>query len=73
MSADYDFLLKTLLLGSTREKSRLILRYAEETYSEQYISTTGVDFRTKCENVDGRVVKLRIWGLSSFFRSPSLI
>ena len=73
MSAtNYDFLLKTLLIGSSHEKSRFLLRYAEDTYSEQYISTIGVDFKIKYETVDGRAIKLQIWGLSSSSSSSFL-
>ena len=42
-------------------KSCLLLRFADDTFSESYISTIGVDFRFKTLSVDGKVVKLQIW------------
>ena len=42
-------------------KSCLLLRFADDTFSESYISTIGVDFRFKTLTVDGKIVKLQIW------------
>ncbi|OEH77805.1 Ras family domain-containing protein [Cyclospora cayetanensis] len=33
----------------------------DDTFSESYITTIGVDFRFRTVNVDGKVVKLQIW------------
>lgn len=42
-------------------KSCILLRFADDTFSESYISTIGVDFRFKTLSVDGKIVKLQIW------------
>ena len=42
-------------------KSCLLLRFADDTFSESYISTIGVDFRFKTLSIDGKIVKLQIW------------
>src|SRR5574343_503775 len=42
-------------------KSCLLLRFADDTFSESYISTIGVDFRFKTLSIDGQIVKLQIW------------
>mmetsp|Transcript_23150 Transcript_23150/g.72128 ORF Transcript_23150/g.72128 Transcript_23150/m.72128 type:complete len:186 (+) Transcript_23150:153-710(+) len=42
-------------------KSSLMLRYTEDTYSDEYIGTIGVDFKIRTLNLDGKRVKLQIW------------
>ena len=41
-------------------KSCLLLRFADDTFSESYISTIGVDFRFRTLSVDDTSVKLQI-------------
>ena len=42
-------------------KSCLLLRFADHTYTESYISTIGVDFKIRTIDLDGKVIKLQIW------------
>ncbi|GAA5808054.1 GTP-binding protein of the rab [Mucor flavus] len=42
-------------------KSCLLLRFADDTYTESYISTIGVDFKIRTIELDGKVCKLQIW------------
>ncbi|KAK3183618.1 hypothetical protein Dsin_030904 [Dipteronia sinensis] len=45
MSNEYDYLFKLLLIGdSSVGKSCLLLRFADDSYVDSYISTIGVDF-----------------------------
>lgn len=42
-------------------KSCLLLRFADDTYTESYISTIGVDFKIRTIDLDGKTIKLQIW------------
>eukprot|EP00475_Leptophrys_vorax_P036103 TRINITY_DN6038_c0_g1_i1.p1 TRINITY_DN6038_c0_g1~~TRINITY_DN6038_c0_g1_i1.p1 ORF type:complete len:208 (+),score=29.28 TRINITY_DN6038_c0_g1_i1:317-940(+) len=54
--------LKLLLIGdSAVGKSSLLLRFAEDSFSHTFISTIGVDFKTRTIDIDGEQVKLSIW------------
>ena len=62
----YDYLFKLLLIGDSGVgKSCLLLRFADDTYTESYISTIGVDFKIRTIELDGKTVKLQIVGYSS--------
>ena len=62
MNSEYDYLFKLLLIGNSGVgKSCLLLRFSDDTYSNDYISTIGVDFKIKTVELDGKTVKLQIW------------
>jgi len=62
MSTEYDYLFKLLLIGDSGVgKSCLLLRFADDSFTDSYISTIGVDFRFRTVNIDMKTVKLQIW------------
>ncbi|XP_059301943.1 GTP-binding protein YPTM2 [Lycium ferocissimum] len=57
-----DYLFKLLLIGDSGVgKSCLLLRFADDSYLESYISTIGVDFKIRTVEQDGKTIKLQIW------------
>ena len=39
----------------------IFFRFADDTYTESYISTIGVDFKIRTIELDGKTIKLQIW------------
>ena len=76
---NYDFIFKVLLLGNSDVgKSSIILRYVDQTWSDTFVPTIGVDFKVKTLEVDNKKIKMQIWDtagqerfrtvISSYFR-----
>jgi len=62
MNPEYDYLFKLLLIGDSGVgKSCLLLRFADDSYLESYISTIGVDFKIRTVELDAKTIKLQIW------------
>jgi hypothetical protein len=58
---DSDYVFKLLLIGDSGVgKSCLLLRFADDTYTDNYISTIGVDFKIRTIELDGKTIKLQI-------------
>lgn len=59
---EYDYLFKLLIIGdSSVGKSCLLLRFADDSYDDTYISTIGVDFKIRTVELEGKTAKLQIW------------
>lgn len=72
---EFDALYKIVLIGeSNTGKTSMLLRFADNMFSENYLCTIGVDFKIKTLKVDNKVVKLQIWDTAGQerFRSISL-
>ena len=56
-----DHLFKLVLIGdATVGKTSLLLRFADDSFKDNYISTIGVDFRFRTLTVDDDLVKLQV-------------
>jgi Ras-related protein Rab-2A len=60
--ADYDYLLKFIIVGDTAVgKSCLLLQFLEQRFKNYHELTLGVEFGQRVITVDGRSVKLQLW------------
>lgn len=62
MDSDYNATLKILLIGDSGVgKTCFMLRFAEDSYTENTFPTTGLDFKIRKIKLDGKIFKLQIW------------
>lgn len=60
--ADYDYLIKLLLIGDSGVgKSCLLLRFTDDSFTTSFITTIGIDFKIRTVELDGKRMKLQIW------------
>jgi Ras-related protein Rab-1A len=61
-TVDYDYIFKIILIGDSGVgKSSLMLRFTDDAYITDHISTIGVDFKIRTMDMDGKHVKIQIW------------
>jgi Ras-related protein Rab-1A len=60
--SEYDYLFKLILVGDAGVgKSCLLLRFADDTYTDSHISTSGVDFKLTMLDMENKKIKLQTW------------
>lgn len=60
MACDYVF--KIIIVGDAGVgKSCLLRRFADQSFTDNYINTIGVDFKVRTLEIGGKNVKLNIW------------
>lgn len=73
-SSEFDLLYKILIIGdSAVGKSSILLQFSDQTFSDNYVSTIGVDFKIRTLDVDGKQVKLQIWDTAGQERFQSIV
>lgn len=61
-NVNYDFLVKTLLIGDSGVgKTAIMKRFTDGTFEPSYISTIGVDFAIRNLDIEGKRCKIQVW------------
>jgi len=59
---EYDSLFKVLLIGdSSVGKTSICTRFTDNTFTDNFIATLGVDFKIRTLTIDGFRVRLQVW------------
>ena len=58
----YDYIFKLLLLGETNVgKTSIMIRFSQDYFTIQHLTTIGIDFKIKYIRLKEKIVKLQIW------------
>jgi len=61
-TSEYDHIFRILLIGNASVgKTSLLHRYVDDTFSDHFIPTIGIDFRIKTIQLGGKTIKLQVW------------
>ncbi|KAF1385253.1 hypothetical protein PFLUV_G00105810 [Perca fluviatilis] len=62
---NFDYMFKLLIIGnSSVGKTSFLFRYADDSFSNSFVSTVGIDFKVKTVYRNEKRIKLQIWGSS---------
>ena len=62
-----------MLIGeSNTGKTSMLVRFADNVFTENYLCTIGVDFKIKTLKVDNRILKMQIWDTAGQERFRSI-
>ena len=53
-------------------KTKLLIRFTDNTYFESFISQIGVDFKTKDIDIDDNIIKLQIWDPTGYHQQENI-
>ena len=58
----YDYLFKLLIIGESGVgKTCLLLRFTDDSFTANHLTTIGIDFKIKIINLENKLIKLQIW------------
>lgn len=61
-TSKYDHLFKLLIIGESGVgKTCLLLRFTDDSFTPNHLTTIGIDFKIKIVNQSSKTIKLQIW------------
>ena len=68
--SNYNYIFKYIIIGdSAVGKSKLLLRFTDNTYKEEFQCTVGVEFGCRNLEINNKIVRIQIWdtaGMENF-------
>lgn len=62
IASNYEQLVKILILGDSNVgKTNFLLRFTENNFMENHITTIGFDYKSSILEIDGKKIKLQVW------------
>ncbi|BFY99749.1 hypothetical protein BsWGS_02789 [Bradybaena similaris] len=59
---NFDYMFKVLIIGNSGVgKTSFLFRYADNSFTDSFVSTVGIDFKVKSILRNNRKIKLQIW------------
>ena len=59
---NYDDKCQLLIIGnSIVGKTSILKKYTSKQFNENYLATVGLDFFTKDETIDNKIIRIKIW------------
>lgn len=60
--SDFDYTMKIIIIGDSGVgKSSLLMRYQQNKFVQNYITTIGMNYIWKIEQINNIKIKLQIW------------
>eukprot|EP00477_Mikrocytos_mackini_P000045 GAHX01000045.1.p1 GENE.GAHX01000045.1~~GAHX01000045.1.p1 ORF type:complete len:224 (+),score=44.45 GAHX01000045.1:48-674(+) len=59
---EYDYMFKIIIIGNSGVgKTSILNRYSTKKFDVNFISTVGIDFKTRVKTICGKKVKIQLW------------
>ena len=59
---DYDYKCKLLVIGDSEVgKTSVLSRYTKDIFNLNYLATAGIEFFTKDDIIDNKIIRIELW------------